>query len=292
MKFDITKYHRGSVIKFPYPCGSEKTNCSSYDGFLFSGVYKFDVYGAEGGRAYNNSGGYGGYSTGILTIKELTKVYIFVGAQGPSTSSAYNAVSKAAFNVGGTGKQSKDKSYIASSGGGSSDIRLLSNDIYHRLIVAGGGGGSGYYTKYLKGGDGGGENGGNGTIYSGSVSVGASQTSGDLLNGKSITITDGCGGGGGLFGGNNGYSYNNAGAGGSGYVFTSNSASATSAAKILLSSEYYLTSANTSISNHLGDGMIEITVMEINKRVFNMNTCRCTKYNRHIYFTALIVICS
>ena len=290
MKFNIRKYPVGSVINFSYPCGDEKTDCYPYEAVFPAGIYKFDVWGAEGGKAFNMSGGFGGYSTGKLVLFAPTKVFLFVGAQGPSTSNESGSVSKTAFNGGGSGRQSHDKNYMSSSGGGSSDIRLYNNDIYHRLIVAAGGGGSGNYDAYLKGGDGGGESGESGikankpTGYAG---IGANQISGNLLNGSSITDTDGCGGGGGLFGGNNGYGYNNPGGGGSGFVFNASNTAISSAANIILPTENFLFESFTSRSQHLGDGFINVTIIRISRRVMK-GKCSC-RNPRAIYVLIFII---
>ena len=60
---------------------------------LSPGKYKLEVWGAEGGgrRLSGNSasglGGYGGYSTGILTLKTKTTLLIYVGGYGQSSNS-------------------------------------------------------------------------------------------------------------------------------------------------------------------------------------------------------------
>lgn len=270
MTFNLEHYKKGSVINFSYPCGEEKTTCYPYRGKFPAGVYKFDVFGAEGGRAFNEKGGFGGHSTGKIALYEPTLAFLFVGAQGPNTTSDFGSFSKNSFNGGGYGHQSRDTHNMASSGGGSSDIRLLSSDIYHRLIIAGGGGGSGFYNGYHKGGNGGGESGETGDVYCPSstsyAGSGASQNSGNLLYGYNISSHDGCGGGGGLYGGKNGYGYNNSGGGGSGFVFNETTTSIAKAASIVLTSKYQLFDAHTSVSDHLGDGLITITVLSFIKK--------------------------
>ena len=67
---------QGSVFTFNYPCGEDKTTYHPIVGSLPGGIYKFDVYGTEGGKANGNSGGYGGFSTGILRINYPVKVYL------------------------------------------------------------------------------------------------------------------------------------------------------------------------------------------------------------------------
>lgn len=258
MSFSLDNYPVGSIVNFTYPCGNEKTDCHPLEGYFPKGTYKLELWGAEGGRAFNQLGGYGGYSTGKITFSSRTRAFLYIGAQGPSTTSGYSALSKKAFNGGGSGRQSHDTSYMASSGGGSTDIRLLEDDVYHRLIISGGGGGPGNYAGYKKGGDGGGENGGNAASGTG---YGANQTSGTLLNGADITNYDGCGGGGGLYGGKNGYGGNGPGGGGSGFVFSATKTEVSSAAGIKLSSKYYLTESYTSLFAHTEDGLIRITIV-------------------------------
>lgn len=108
-----------------------------------SGRYLVDVFGASG----KNSGGAGGYASGIIDLDSGNTLYVYVGG-------------KNGYNGGGLG-------YDGSStynGGGGTDVRLNSTSIYSRIIVAGGGGGgsSAGYT----GGAGGGTNGSKGEGYS------------------------------------------------------------------------------------------------------------------------------
>ena len=263
---NLSRAKKGSVFTFEYPCGDQKTTCHPYAGIIPGGLYKLDVFGAEGGRAFDEKGGHGGYSTGILKLFYPTRIYLYVGARGISSATSFNANTSTAFNGGGSGRQSRDRNYMASSGGGSSDIRIRSDDIYHRLIVAGGGGGTGLYNStYGAGGDGGGKEGLKGTdiIVNGRAGSGATQSSGTLLYGANRTDYDGCGGGGGLFGGKSGYSYNNPGGGGSGFVHNKDSFEIANKAGIVLSKNYYLDNASTSTSDHIGDGKIVITVLSI-----------------------------
>jgi hypothetical protein len=292
--YDLRNYKSGSVIPFYYPCGDDKTNCHPISVALPIGIYKFDVYGAEGGRAFNKSGGFGGFSTGKLSIYKPVRAYLFIGAHGPSTASEFSAKSSNAYNGGGSGFQSPNTYYMASSGGGASDVRLFSSDIYHRLIVAGGGGGSGNYSEYLKGGNGGGEKGETGSrkpvpqsFYYGGY--GANQTSGNLLYGDNATSFDGCGGGGGLYGGGYGYGYNNPGGGGSGFVFNGSTTSIASAAGISLSPQYFLFDSYTSMSDHLGDGFISITIISINIGEYS---CRTNSLRTEMISTLIVFLTS
>ncbi len=138
-----------------------------------NGRYKLEVWGAQGGNATDEYiGGYGGYSTGVVSLNKQTKLYINVGGQGCSGS---NSLICGGYNGGGTGitASSDDKS---GGGGGATHIALKSGvlssfdvnengqadegELSDILIVAGGGGGSYYYNDFKSsGGSGGGFNG-------------------------------------------------------------------------------------------------------------------------------------
>ena len=73
---------------------------------LLPGKYKLEVWGAEGGgrRLSGNSasglGGLGGYATGILTLRKKTRLYIYVGGHGLSSTSG---IASGGWNGGGSG---------------------------------------------------------------------------------------------------------------------------------------------------------------------------------------------
>jgi prepilin-type N-terminal cleavage/methylation domain-containing protein len=191
-----------------------------------TGIYKLEVWGAQGGGLYNGTeyGGLGGYATGekALTAGEVLSIYVggkgMTGSGGTSGQGGYN---------GGGGSSS----YTGPSGGGGggTDIRYSGTALTNRIIVAGGGGGSGYYSstdafytygpKY--GGSGGGTTGENGASLAGSV--GGSQTSGGYyrgtlgVGGTGDNVSEG-GGGGGYYGGGTVGGSTGSGGGGSGYI--------------------------------------------------------------------------
>ena len=125
--------------------------------------YKLEVWGAQGGDAtsYNGveklTGGYGGYSTGVILLKRNDNLFVNVGGAGydefsPSHSYPYETVA-GGYNGGGAGVggMSSTEVYriIGSSGGGATHIAStsgvlssLSNQKSKVIIVAGGGGGS------------------------------------------------------------------------------------------------------------------------------------------------------
>lgn len=213
----------------------------SYVQFIIpaNGIYKFDVYGGQGGDAtYNNvtaNGGHGGHSSGYTYLEKGTIIYVAVGGAGEDiTTTTY---SDYGYNggSGGSSLSSTSSSYpqsMGTGGGGCTHIASKSGDLktiaYANLstvyIVAGGGGGACLRHKdgtAYDGGHGGGEIGGNGS----GGALGGRQTS----NSSSPTTQFGyaatcsssssgyAGGGGGLYGGYYGMG-GHSGAGGSGYI--------------------------------------------------------------------------
>ena len=279
--------HTGDILNCPYS-GTSKTIQ------LPAGEYKLECWGAQGGNGQNNTsypGGKGGYSTGILTLMEITTLYLYAGGRGlGSTNNA--SITAGGFNGGGDSGY-----YRGSSGGGGTDIRIGQDSLYARVIVAGGGGGTvAANTKYtFTGGAGGGANGGTGAASSTSYqSTGGTQTSGGTgstytyagnsgafgIGGNYATTANsnnvGSGAGGGWYGGGAGGSNRSntaaAGSGGSGYVYTSATAS-NYPSGCLLNNSYYLGSASTvdgatsftdyddaTVTGHSDSGAIRITV--------------------------------
>ena len=130
------KYIPGDFVdiettRYPYKGQSQTVT-------LDPGLYRLRCWGAQGG-SYSSSyqGGAGGYSEGVIKLKESTTLYLYVGGQ-PSGST------RAGFNGGGTGEYHE---FIGvwtdpQGGGGGTDIRIGSTSLYARVIVAGGGAGS------------------------------------------------------------------------------------------------------------------------------------------------------
>ena len=265
----------GAIWNFPYT-GTVQTIT------LGRGVYKLEVWGAQGG-SYSTSyavGGNGGYSYGTITLKDkATTLYIYSGGQGTAyTTSTYTSQGGGGFNGGG------GAGYRGGGGGGASDIRIGQDSLYARVIVAGGGGGAyAYSTSYkANGGAGGGTNGISGNYYSSSysgwVGGGGSQTAGGTGGTGSSTNYYGQAGTFGI-GGNTGYKYNSTsyysagaggggwygggaagnyssssrnracgGGGGSGYIYAESTAT-NYPSGCLLTSKYYLTDAATIAGN-------------------------------------------
>ena len=245
-----------SSKSFDMVCAASITTNFDYTGAVQNyttvcrGTHTLTVWGAQGG----NTGGKGGYSTGIVNLNENMNLYIYVGGQGSRGSTG-------GFNGGGT-TGSK-----GGTGGGASDIRIGTDSLYARVIVAGGGGGKGQDTC-AAGGVGGGTTGG-GSASQGSCGTqagGGTQTAGGAKGnysgtsgantgafGKGGNASSGSsgyyiggGGGGGWYGGGAGTTagWSNGGGGGSGYVYTSSTAS-NYPSGCLLNNSYYLTNAST-----------------------------------------------
>ena len=109
---NITRINNKYIIN--YPC-IESHDCTEYHSLLPPGVYHIELYGASGGGKYISTtrtidqldcenqddvlqydgntecinitsiAGAGGYTSGILTLREYTKVYIAIGGSGVYT---------------------------------------------------------------------------------------------------------------------------------------------------------------------------------------------------------------
>ena len=226
----------GGVIETTYTEPQEYTYIAPS-----TGNYKLETWGAQGGQYSTTAIGYGGYSTGNVSLKKGDILYINVGGQGESAS-AESTFTTGGYNGGG------NANYSAGTGGGATHIATksgllssLSSDLSSILIVAGGGGGTGVFGTNESGGSGGGINGNAGGHYSSTYKGGGgggTQTAGGSLGSKSVAVTGTIGqfgtggqggyqanykhgsggGGGGLYGGAGGSARNGGGGGGSGYI--------------------------------------------------------------------------
>lgn len=266
------KLQAGDILNYDYVGAVQPVT-------LPKGVYKLEVWGAEGGgsRLSGNSnsglGGLGGYSTGTITIEKDTAIYVYVGGAGGSST---NGNAAGGFNGGGQGYASSS-SEPGNGGGGASDIRIGADSLYNRVIVAGGGGGGGEDSSDAYG-HGGGTTGVAGTGSPSNGTQTAAGTNGGFGVGAGTNKGDGGGGGGGWYGGGTSRSSSvgsdtQGGGGGSGYVLTASSSKPSGYA---LGSQYYLTNANTIAGNasmpsvsggtetgHTGNGYARITVISI-----------------------------
>ena len=200
-----------AVKSFDIIVGSGSTFDFDYTGQIvawicpYSGKYKLEVWGAQGGDGRNASygndgnngiGGNGGYSYGTISLQKNQVLYVCVGGQGQtppenSNSSIAGSGGAAGFNGGGVGagasKAGSGGISRSGGGGGATDISLNGTDgsddwnttahLYSRIIVAGGGGSATWsYSPYTHGGYGGGENGGDGVTYGSSTAAGKGGT--------------------------------------------------------------------------------------------------------------------
>ena len=230
----------GTQFAFPYVNSSDDKEQSL--SIAKSGYYKLEVWGAQGGNASYYSGGYGGYSTGVVYLSRGTTLYINVGGKGVGTSGAQNVTAPGGYNGGGNGTNSPwNADAYAGSGGGATHIALVHGVLSdledykgeydsdagtyrsdNILIVAGGGGGywfkvSPWKTKDV--GHAGGFYAMTATSENNTYAIGGGQTTGSSFgHGQDIDNTENPGGGGGWYGG---ITNHLCGAGGSGYVGSS-----------------------------------------------------------------------
>ena len=116
-----------------------------YKVVLNRGLYRFELFGASGGRSLTASSR-GAYVVGHINLYKTQTFFAYVGEKG----SLMNA--SVTFNGGGGAYNiAHDNASYACSGGGATDVRLIEgewNDIESlksRIIVAGGGGGESNY---------------------------------------------------------------------------------------------------------------------------------------------------
>ena len=191
-----------------------------------TGNYKFECWGASGGRSIRNGrlceiGGLGGYTSGIIKLQQGDTFYVYVGGQGQNAKVNTNVAG--GWNGGGSGTWDNRDDESAGGGGGATDIRIVSGEwnniesLKNRVMVAGAGGGKSWtFTP----GAGGGLSGN--SHYS--VSKPGTQTSGYKFgigkNGWGVADSDGvAGGGAGYYGGEtNNVSNQSSGAGGSSFI--------------------------------------------------------------------------
>ena len=258
----------GKVGKINYTTNFTYTGeCTTYIA-KSDGYYNLEVWGAQGGN-YNTTyvGGLGGYSKGIVHLTKGTTLYVCVGGQPQTVTTASVAV-PGGFNGGGNGfNRDYSSTYTyGQAGGGATDIRIGQNSLYARVIVAGGGSGS---NNRISGYAGGGTSGISGQSgYAGTQT--SAGTGGSFGQGGSATTSGSnyrygaSGGGGGFYGGgaiasySDSTNYDKYTGGGSGYVYTSSTASSYPSG-CLLNSTYYLIVSSTTQGINTGNGKATIT---------------------------------
>ena len=131
------KYTTNAIYEFAYTGAVQTVTLSA-------GIYKLEVWGAEGGDRSTGNPGKGGYSVGVLSLSNSTTLNVYVGGTGLSSGVLGSSVS-GGFNGGGSSHlgtcTSHSNGRYANSGGGATDFRL-SSSLYSRIIIAGGGGGA------------------------------------------------------------------------------------------------------------------------------------------------------
>lgn len=195
-----------------------------------SGKYRLETWGAQGGCSlYNNKQnctkiGYGGYSTGEITLKKGDVLYIYVGGAGANGALKVN--SAGGYNGGGLGTWDNNDDETSGGGGGATHIAKVSGllstlESNKDSIIMVSGGAGGQSASSLQAGSGGGFRGGISTVTNQSiVSQDTGYAFGKGQDASGTAASDGVGGGGGGFYGGymNNVSSKSSGSGGSGYI--------------------------------------------------------------------------
>ena len=193
-------YEGDTVFNFDYTGGAQTFTVP------VNGIYKVELWGAEGGSDYSGvMASLGSYVSGNIILKAQTRLYVYVG-ESPryGSMSCYDTNPNTAFNSSHYGS--------CAVGGGATDVRIvLGNDwddfksLKSRIMVAGAGGGGIYVGS---GGAGGGLIGYSGIGFNStvkySIGIGGSQKSSYFAKSLRATTI----GGGGYYAGNPGYGAN------------------------------------------------------------------------------------
>lgn len=264
-----------------------------------TGIYQIEAWGAQGGEsketAENSTGGYGGYSTGEITLSTNQNLYIYVGGKGEACNG--NLGGKGGYNGGGSGGNGATDTgtiYIGGCGGGGAThvstkddiLSNLSSNISDILMVSGGGGGGICWNHAIAkttSGSGGGFAGGSSKTYNETLIAGGNQISGYLFGqgapaAHKTYASNGAegngGGGGGFYGGiasGLGTGYNSGGSGGSGYIGNSQLTNKhMTCYKCDTSTEENTKTINTTCSSEIpkpdctkiGNGFVKITLIK------------------------------
>jgi uncharacterized repeat protein (TIGR02543 family) len=187
----------------------------------YTGAYKFELWGGQGGDSAGG-GGKGGYSYGTIQLTQGASLSLYVGGKGENKGAPANIGGAGGYNGGGAGGNSSNSmDWGGGGGGGATDVRRGGTALSNRIIVAGGGGGGGNTGGVTPGGAGGGGNtacnGGTGTVQGNGSAAGATQSGGNALGIGKVGINgNACGGGGGGYYGGNAVTSTNWGSGGGG----------------------------------------------------------------------------
>ena len=91
-----------------------------------TGEYKLELWGGQGGSISNYIGGYGGYSTGTVSLTKGQVLYIAVGGKGAGATGTGQSLA-GGWNGGGSVSGNSGVNHIAGAGGGATHIALNSN---------------------------------------------------------------------------------------------------------------------------------------------------------------------
>ena len=267
-----------------YKCTTEEQTFTA----PYSGYYKLEVWGAEGGND-SAKGGKGGYSSGTAYLTQGQTLFVYVGQKGGSAKT----------KLGGGWNGGGDAGISGSSGGGGgmTHISTKSNPVNNgaatnetnkrgktpywdpagTVIVAGGGGGggnSGGTRDQLIGGYGGGETagkGGAGEAASNTQVTGYMQGYGE--NRYDEKFYDGGGAGAGWYGGKVAASGDVGGGGGTGYVADKiGQYSITHGQTIAGNEDVPKTDGSGNEIGHTGDGYARITFVGENQTEISGST--------------------
>ncbi|MCL2038144.1 glycine-rich protein, partial [Candidatus Saccharibacteria bacterium] len=278
----------GQTVDFPFGGSGGTTGLMQSFTAPVAGLYKLEVWGAQGGNAPSGGqGGRGGYSTVTVQLNANQVIYIASGGQGGAAS---GTTGTGGWNGGGN-----TNSNAGGGGGGASHISLNTattatplsdNNVRTNLLVAAGGGG-GTQTAGVAGchgGWGGGTTGGSsqtnvggGGACTGNGASGGTQTAGGTTlasqgasgtAGIGATSTQqggsiyGGGGGGGWFGGGASNGTGGGGGGGSGWLRTAalNGVAITNA-QTLAGNASFLEPNGTATVGHVGNGYARVTIL-------------------------------
>ena len=188
-----------TVFDFPFDPDNDGNGQEQNFTTPLNGIYKLEVWGAQGGGGVNSGnnyiGGYGAYAVGTINLNKNDVLKINVGGKGVCGNNTTTSINQGGYNGGGVARA--DAGYITCSGGGATHIATVSGllnalssykntggtNISNEIIIVAGGGGGAAYSRVGDigtGGSGGGKNGSKGTTNATTsiYTTGGTQTTG------------------------------------------------------------------------------------------------------------------
>ncbi len=154
----VNVYANGKVVTIPENTTYNFDYTGSEQTFIvpITGKYKLETWGSQGG-SYNETyrGGYGAYSTGIISLIKNETMYINVGGAGSKEVAGYNGGITGWIDIFTTAYGSGGATHISTKSGLLSELSSSIDDI---IIVSGAGGGTFYRNdnnRYINSGIGG-----------------------------------------------------------------------------------------------------------------------------------------